>query len=289
MHCGAAWLPRGGPDCNTDARWLSAGRVPAVPLHLTCGRHSSHPRSPRFLGAGLKVIKKKLVRKAIDMIKRLADSEGKAQKKQADAEASGELGECARAMLLLLPCRRFPMSLLPAGSSSLLLPPPRFTNCPPPPLPPPPRRPADALTEEERLAKSAEFAEESGKYAKFWKNFGKSIKMGIIEDSSNRCGGGIGDVCVLKDTASVGPAACLQQALPLLAHLFDAASPPAPPPARVCVCRRRLLPLLRFASSKSPDKEITLDEYVGRMKEGQKHIYYLVGECSLQCAVCGRA
>ena len=135
MHCGAAWLPRGGPDCNTDARWLSAGRVPAVPLHLTCGRHSSHPRSPRFLGAGLKVIKKKLVRKAIDMIKRLADSEGKAQKKQADAEASGELGECARAMLLLLPCRRFPMSLLPAGSSSLLLPPPRFTICPPPPSP----------------------------------------------------------------------------------------------------------------------------------------------------------
>ena len=69
-------------------------------------------------------------------------------------------------------------------------------------------------------------------------------------------------------------AGCLQ-------HAFRRSSPTSPSPARPpsrCVCRRRLLPLLRFASSKSPDKEITLDEYVGRMKVGQKHIYYLVGE-----------
>lgn len=50
--------------------------------------------------------------------------------------------------------------------------------------------------------------------------------------------------------------------------------PPTPP-----ACRRRLLQLLRFHSSKSPDKLTSLAEYVARMKEGQKHIYYLVGEC----------
>ena len=130
------------------------------------------------------------MRKAIDMIKRLADSEGKALKKQADAEASGELGEpvelpasprCAALppgppVRAALPA---PAAALTAGSS------PSMRSPAYPALPAPP--PADALTEEERLAKTAEFAEESGKYAKFWKNFGKSLKMGIIEDSSNRC------------------------------------------------------------------------------------------------------
>lgn len=28
--------------------------------------------------------------------------------------------------------------------------------------------------------------EKKGKYAKFWKEFGKSIKLGIIEDATNR-------------------------------------------------------------------------------------------------------
>ena len=54
--------------------------------------------------------------------------------------------------------------------------------------------------------------------------------------------------------------------------------PPAP-----AACRRRLLQLLRFHSSKSPDKLTSLAEYVARMKEGQKHIYYLVGECGACC------
>ena len=31
-----------------------------------------------------------------------------------------------------------------------------------------------------------EVAEKKGKYAKFWKEFGKAIKLGIIEDTSNR-------------------------------------------------------------------------------------------------------
>lgn len=28
--------------------------------------------------------------------------------------------------------------------------------------------------------------EEEDRYLKFWKNFGKSVKLGVIEDSSNR-------------------------------------------------------------------------------------------------------
>ena len=42
--------------------------------------------------------------------------------------------------------------------------------------------------------------------------------------------------------------------------------------------RARLAELLRFFSSHSPDKWTTLKEYVQRMKEGQKGIYYLTGE-----------
>lgn len=43
--------------------------------------------------------------------------------------------------------------------------------------------------------------------------------------------------------------------------------------------RERLSKLLRFYSSKSAgaDSLVGLEEYVGRMKEGQKGIYYMVG------------
>jgi molecular chaperone HtpG len=43
--------------------------------------------------------------------------------------------------------------------------------------------------------------------------------------------------------------------------------------------RERIAKLLRFASSKSEDPKqlVSLDEYVGRMPEGQKRIYYLAG------------
>lgn len=51
-------------------------------------------------------------------------------------------------------------------------------------------------------------------------------------------------------------------------------------PASLPYCSRRLLPLLRFYTSKSPDKMISLADYAARMKDGQKHIYYLVGECN---------
>merc|ERR1719157_244357 len=74
-----------------------------------------------------------------------------------------------------------------------------------------------------------EAADEDGetKYQKFWKAFGKYIKMGLIEDAANRT---------------------------------------------------RLAKLLRYATSKSGDKEISLEDYVANMKEEQKNIYYISGE-----------
>jgi len=108
----------------------------------------------------LKTIKKKLVRKALDMLRKLAE-EGK------DAEDDGEK---------------------PEGEETDV---------------------------------------EETKYEKFWKNFGKAIKLGIIEDASNRM---------------------------------------------------RLAKLLRFETSKSDGKLVSLEQYVEHMKEGQKSIYYITGE-----------
>jgi heat shock protein beta len=47
----------------------------------------------------------------------------------------------------------------------------------------------DASTEEEETSEDEEATEskdEEDKYGKFWKNFGKNIKLGVIEDASNR-------------------------------------------------------------------------------------------------------
>jgi HSP90 family molecular chaperone len=41
--------------------------------------------------------------------------------------------------------------------------------------------------------------------------------------------------------------------------------------------RGRLAKLQRFHTSKSEDKLTSFEEYVGRMKEGQKDIYFLAG------------
>ncbi|XP_058098896.1 endoplasmin homolog [Magnolia sinica] len=74
--------------------------------------------------------------------------------------------------------------------------------------------------------KTSEDDEKKGKYAKFWNEFGKSIKLGIIEDASNR---------------------------------------------------NRLAKLLRFESTKSGGKLASLDQYISRMKPGQKDIFYITG------------
>ncbi len=42
--------------------------------------------------------------------------------------------------------------------------------------------------------------------------------------------------------------------------------------------RNRLAKLLRFYSSKSEDNMTSLDEYVSRMKEGQKQIFYMAAD-----------
>lgn len=89
----------------------------------------------------------------------------------------------------------------------------------------------NASEEEESSEKKDEDKEkkdvDTDKYGKFWKNFGKNIKLGVIEDASNRS---------------------------------------------------KLAKLLRFYSTADPEKLISLDEYISRMKSDQDTILYLPGD-----------
>merc|ERR1712194_573049 len=73
----------------------------------------------------------------------------------------------------------------------------------------------------------AEIAEKKDDYKKFYEQFGKCLKLGVHEDSTNRT---------------------------------------------------KVAELMRYHSSKSGDEQISFKEYVGRMKEGQNDIYYIMGE-----------
>ncbi|KAF2324700.1 hypothetical protein GH714_016374 [Hevea brasiliensis] len=111
--------------------------------------------------SSLKTIKKKLIRKALDMIRRIADED-----------------------------------------------------------------PDEAKDKDKNDVEDSSDDEKKGQYAKFWNEFGKSIKLGIIEDAANR---------------------------------------------------NRLAKLLRFESTKSDGKLTSLDQYISRMKSGQKDIFYITG------------
>ncbi|XP_073031433.1 endoplasmin homolog [Primulina eburnea] len=80
--------------------------------------------------------------------------------------------------------------------------------------------------EKKDVEESDDSNEKKGQYTKFWNEFGKSIKLGIIEDATNR---------------------------------------------------NRLAKLLRFETTKSDGKLTSLDQYISRMKSGQKDIFYITG------------
>ncbi|MED6146319.1 heat shock protein 90 [Stylosanthes scabra] len=86
--------------------------------------------------------------------------------------------------------------------------------------------PDESTDKDKKDEVSSDNDEKKGQYAKFWNEFGKSIKLGIIEDATNR---------------------------------------------------NRLAKLLRFETSKSEGKLTSLDQYISRMKSGQKDIFYITG------------
>eukprot|EP01017_Pseudomicrothorax_dubius_P022488 TRINITY_DN24360_c0_g1_i1.p1 TRINITY_DN24360_c0_g1~~TRINITY_DN24360_c0_g1_i1.p1 ORF type:complete len:716 (-),score=299.48 TRINITY_DN24360_c0_g1_i1:151-2298(-) len=72
-----------------------------------------------------------------------------------------------------------------------------------------------------------EISENAEDYKKFYEQFGKNLKLGIHEDSTNRA---------------------------------------------------KIAEFLRYHTSKSGEDQTSLKDYVGRMKEGQKDIYFITGE-----------
>ncbi|RDX99804.1 Endoplasmin-like protein [Mucuna pruriens] len=131
--------------------------------------------------SSLKTIKKKLIRKALDMIRRIADED-----------------------------------------------------------------PDESTDKEKKEDTSSDVDEKKGQYAKFWNEFGKSIKLGIIEDATNRN---------------------------RLAKLLRFESRAISPLSLV----NNLADTWNSYSTKSEGKLTSLDQYISRMKAGQKDIFYITG------------
>lgn len=127
----------------------------------------------------LKIIKKKLIRKALAMIKEIAEEDEKHKDDKAEDKDKEE----------------------------------------------------DKKDEADEKDEKKEDKPYEPKYPKFWEEFGKNLRLGLIEDSANRA---------------------------------------------------RLTKLLRYRSSKSDSKLISLEEYVERMPDEQKNIFYLVGATAEQ-------
>jgi len=85
----------------------------------------------------IKVMSKKLIRKAIEMIKSLADGEDEEEEDDEETEDTEEETQ-------------------------------------------------EDTEEKEKDEVEGKKEEGEDKYAKFWKSFGKNIKLGVIEDASNR-------------------------------------------------------------------------------------------------------
>eukprot|EP00197_Chlamydomonas_leiostraca_P012972 CAMPEP_0202865410 /NCGR_PEP_ID=MMETSP1391-20130828/5942_1 /ASSEMBLY_ACC=CAM_ASM_000867 /TAXON_ID=1034604 /ORGANISM="Chlamydomonas leiostraca, Strain SAG 11-49" /LENGTH=829 /DNA_ID=CAMNT_0049545253 /DNA_START=106 /DNA_END=2595 /DNA_ORIENTATION=+ len=152
-------------------RWLGflRGIVDSDTLPLNVSREMLQQH------AALKTIKKKIIRKVLDLIKKWADDEAKCRKAEEDKKKAEEGKE-----------------------------------------------------EEAKEEADADIptGEACTAYETFWSQYGRAMKLGMIEDATNR---------------------------------------------------GRLTKLLRFHTSKSPEKLTSLDEYIARMKDGQKDIYYLAG------------
>lgn len=137
----------------------------------------------------LKVMGKKIVRKAIEMIKKLAEesaTEKEAAKEEKEAEKEQQVDQQQEQQV-------------------------------------------DQQEQTEKKEEGAEGAqpEDNANYIELWEQFGKSLKIGVIEDSANR---------------------------------------------------NKLARLLRYKSSTSEGKWTSLENYVKRMKDWQKQIYFVSGD-----------
>jgi heat shock protein 90kDa beta len=119
-------------------KWLSflVGLVDSDSLPLNVSREMLQ------MSEGIKVIRKKIVRKAIEMMKKLSDADLRARKGPEEDETEDEW-----------------LSKLQPG--------------------------ADISEDKEKVINEAK-ANATSKYDTFWKTYGKAIKMGLIEDQSNR-------------------------------------------------------------------------------------------------------